>query len=374
MHILRTFGAGAIGFALLAGTACSDADHAATSPASTNSASGNASLTASRTPAARTATAVRSGDAMTTAELVEHVEPSVVRIETATGVGSGFVVGEEGYILTNFHVIENATGRAASDITVTLSDGGEYQATVAGSDPRADIALLKIDATGLPALEFADLDEVNIGDDVVAMGFALDLEGGEGGSFSVTRGIISQKNRAIDEGSFAIFGAVQTDAAINHGNSGGPLLDLYGRVVGVNTAIAPDPTTGETAPGIGFAVGSDTARAIFEQLRDHGQVARGYLGIQGFQALRPAEARARGIAEDEGGVIIRRVVPGNPAADAGLQDDDVIVKIGETDVDDEADLATALIANQAGETVPLEYYRGSSLERTTITLGTAPTN
>ncbi len=374
MHILRTFGAGAIGFALLAATACSDADHAANSPASTNSADGNASLTANRTPAARTATAVRSGDTMSTAELVEHVEPSVVRIETATGVGSGFVVGEEGYILTNFHVIEAATGRAASDITVTLSDGAEFQASVAGSDPRADIALLQIDATGLPALEFADLDEVNIGDDVVAMGFALDLEGGEGGSFSVTRGIISQKNRAIDEGSFAIFGAVQTDAAINHGNSGGPLLDLYGRVVGVNTAIAPDPTTGETAPGIGFAVGSDTARAIFEQLRDHGQVARGYLGIQGFQALRPAEARARGIGQDEGGVIIRTVVPGNPAADAGLQDDDVIVKIGETDVDDEADLATALIANQAGETVPLEYYRGSSLERTTITLGAAPTN
>uniref|UniRef100_UPI002ADE2FE6 S1C family serine protease n=1 Tax=Tepidiforma sp. TaxID=2682230 RepID=UPI002ADE2FE6 len=227
----------------------------------------------------------------------------------------------------------------------------------------------------LKALEFANLDEVVVGQDVVAMGYALDLQGGETGAFSVTRGIVSQKNRAINEGSSAaIFGSIQTDAAINHGNSGGPLLNLFGQVVGVNTAIAPDPTTGEQAPGIGFAVGSDLAKAIMEQLKANGRVNRGFLGIQGFEAVRPAVARQLGVPESAGGILVRAVVPGGPVAQAGLQANDVIVKVGSEEVHNESDLAVALVKHQAGQTVTVEYYRGGERRTAEVTLGSPPTN
>jgi S1-C subfamily serine protease len=312
---------------------------------------------------------------MTVAELVQFAEPAIVRIQTSTGVGSGFVVASDGYIVTNAHVVTGTTGRVASAITVTLSDGSQYQARVVGVDPRADIALLKIEATGLKALEFASLKDVAVGQDVVAMGYALDLQGGEGGAFSVTKGIISQKNRVINEGSnAAIFGSVQTDAAINHGNSGGPLLDLTGKVVGVNTALAPDPTTGEAAPGIGFAVGSDIVKAIIEQLKAQGRVNRGFLGIQGFEALRPAVARQLGIPEKEGGVVIQTVLAGGPVAQAGLQAKDVIVKIGDVEIDNEADLAVALIKYQAGQKVKVEFYRNGKRQSAEVTLGSPPSN
>jgi S1-C subfamily serine protease len=231
---------------------------------------------------------------MTTEELVKFAEPSVVRIETDNGVGSGFVIDAGGYIMTNNHVVQGARS-----INVTLSDGSENDAQVVGTDPKGDLALLKIDASGLQALKLADLNQVQIGQDVVAIGYALDLSMGEGPSFSVTRGIVSQKNRAISESS-GILGAVQTDAAINHGNSGGPLLDLYGEVVGINTALQPDQETGGVAQGIGYAVGSDTVKAVYEQLRANGRVNRGLLGVRGFTSLRPAEAKALGLPDTQG--------------------------------------------------------------------------
>src|SRR5690606_7872497 len=160
--------------------------------------------------------------------------------------------------------------------------------------------------------------------------YALDLEGGEGPSFSVTRGIVSQKNRGIQETS-PILGSVQTDAAINRGNSGGPLLNLYGEVVGVNTALQPDASspTG-IAQGIGYAVGADTVRAVYEELKAEGRVSRGLLGVRGFEALRPARARELGVPEDKGGVYLPRpeemlvanatsVEPGGPADQAGIR-------------------------------------------------------
>lgn len=369
MNVKMALAAGMAGLALLGGAACSDA-----TPAGQQAATAGNGSAATATVTRSQPTSLPAGQ-MTTAELVQYAEPAIVRIQTNSGVGSGFVVDPDGYIITNAHVVTGATGRLASTITVTTSDGAQYPARVVGADTRADIALLKIDASGLKALQFANLADVQVGQDVVAMGFALDLQGGEGGSFSVTRGIISQKNRVINEGtSAAIFGSVQTDAAINHGNSGGPLLDLTGKVVGVNTAIAPDPTTGEQAPGIGFAVGSDIVKAIYEQLKAQGRVNRGYLGIQGFEALRPAVARQLGIPENEGGVVIRAVVPGGPVAQAGLQAQDVIVKIGGIDVNNEADLAVALIKNQAGQKVTVEFYRDGKKMSAEVTLGTPPTS
>jgi S1-C subfamily serine protease len=152
------------------------------------------------------------------------------------------------------------------------------------------------------------------------------------------------------------------------------LLDLTGKVVGVNTALAPDPATGEAAPGIGFAVGSDIVKAIVEQLKAQGRVNRGFLGIQGFEALRPAVARQLGVPEGEGGIVVRNVVPGGPVAQAGLQANDVIVKVGSVEVDNEADLAVALIKNQAGQKVKVEYYRDGKRQSVEVTLGSPPSN
>lgn len=327
----------------------------------------NGDQVATVSPTEATNTAVSVSKELTTAELVERSEAAIVRIETESGVGTGFVVDADGYILTNNHVIEGPTGAVARSIVVTLSDGDEQTATVVGRDVRTDLALLKIGRAGLSALPLGDLDETAVGQDVVAIGFALDLAGGEGAAFSVTRGIISAKNRAIDEGQVQILGSIQTDAAINHGNSGGPLLNLYGEVVGVNTAIAPDGSGG-VAVGIGFAVGVDTVKAVYAKLLADGAVNRGFLGIQNFEALRAAKARELGISEDEGGVVLGGVLAGGPVGQAGLEAGDVITKIGETEIRTEADLAVALVLYGAGETVDVEYYRGSEKQSAEVTL------
>ena len=310
---------------------------------------------------------------LSTAEIVKLVEPAVVRIQTNGGVGSGFVIAEDGYIITNNHVIQGANGRPATTIQVTLSDGDNRKATVVGFDVRADLAVIKIDATNLKPLKLASLETAQVGDDVIAIGYALDLKRGEGPSFSVTRGIISAKNRGIDESASQILGAIQTDAAINHGNSGGPLLNLQGEVVGVNTAIAPDSSTGGIAPGIGFAVGSDTVKAVYEQIRANGRVNRGLLGLTGFEALRPAKARELGIPETVGGVYLDSpsdVATGGPAAIAGIRGGDVITKIGKFALRNEADLAVAMIQNAPGTKVTVELYRDGKKLTVEVTLGT----
>ena len=362
----RPLASGLLGLTLLAGAACSD------SPASTASPETQAPAAAS--PAAdgtRQTSVSQTSDELSTADLVKLAEPSVVRIETNSGVGTGFVVGADGYILTNFHVVEGTTaGRTASNIRVTLSDGSVVAATVAGTDSRTDLAVLKIERTGLKALKFADLDNVLIGQDVVAIGYALDLQQGEGPSYSVTRGIVSQKNRVINEGAQAqIYGAVQTDAAINHGNSGGPLLNMYGEVVGINTALAPDGTGG-TASGIGFAVGSDVARAVYEQILTSSRVNRGFLGIGTFETLRPAKARELNIPESQGGLLVGNVTASGPVGTAGLKAGDVIIRLGNTEIASENDLMVALIKNSAGQTVTLEYYRDGKKASIQVTLGT----
>ncbi|MGE5596120.1 MAG: S1C family serine protease, partial [Hyphomicrobiales bacterium] len=179
---------------LVLGVACSDnpAEPDATSTQTTQAAQSGRPTTTNTPPAT-----APNGSLMSTADLVKYAEPSVVRIENTNSVGSGFIVGEDGYIITNNHVVAGAFGRAVSSVQVTLSDGSEYEASVVGTDPRSDLALIKIDATGLQPLSLAKLDDVQIGDDVVAIGYALDLKAGEGPSFTVTRGIVSQKNRAI---------------------------------------------------------------------------------------------------------------------------------------------------------------------------------
>ena len=359
--------AGIVGLALIASVACSNSPSAPTASSETQGARSTETTAAAQT---RSTPINQATNGLSTADLVKLAEPSVVRIQTTGGVGTGFIIDSDGYILTNNHVVQGATGRVAANIRVTLSDGAEIAATVVGTDARSDLAVLKIEKTGLKALGFADLDNVVIGQDVVAIGYALDLERGEGPSFSVTRGIVSQKNRAINEGGVsAIFGAIQTDAAINHGNSGGPLLNMYGEVVGINTALAPDGSGG-TASGIGFAVGSDVAKAVVEALRANGKVNRGFLGIGAFEALRPAKAKELNVPDGQTGLYVAEVGAANPAGQAGLKAGDVITKVGNTEVANEADLAVALIRQGAGQTVTVEYFRNGTRGSVQVTLGT----
>lgn len=364
MKLIRPIAGGLAAAVVFLGAACSSNEAGQPSDQATMSDGGRA---ATVTPTRATNTAVSTSRELTTAELVQQSEAAIVRIETESGVGSGFVVSADGDIITNNHVIEGPAGAVARSITVTLSDGDEQPAAVVGRDVRTDLALLRIQRTGLSALPLGDLDETVVGQDVVAIGYALDLAGGEGPAFSVTRGIISAKNRAIDEGQVQILGSIQTDAAINHGNSGGPLLNLHGEVVGVNTAIAPDGSGG-VAVGIGFAVGVDTVKAVYAELLAKGEVNRGFLGIQNFEALREAKARELGISEDEGGVVLGGVLAGGPAGQAGLTAGDVLTRIGDTQIRTEADLAVALVLYGAGETVEVDYYRGSEKQNVAVTL------
>ncbi|MGI8927668.1 MAG: S1C family serine protease [Tepidiformaceae bacterium] len=377
----RLLTAAVAGLALVAGAACSSGSSGGTateSPAATESGDGSG---ATATPAARDTPRPTTGD-LSTADLVRLAEPSVVRIAVGGGVGSGFVVSEDGYIITNNHVVASS-GRPTAGIEVTTSDGAVHSARLIGGDPRSDLALIKIEATGLRALKLGSLAETVVGQDVVAIGYALDLARGEGPSFSVTRGIVSAKNRGIDEAS-TILGAIQTDAAINHGNSGGPLLNLHGEVVGVNTAIAPDRTTGGIAPGIGFAVGVDTVKAVLSELRESGRVDRGLLGILNFEALRPAKAKELGVPVELGGVYLstgtittaaaaaqRSVDPNGPAGRAGIQPGDVITRIGAFTIRNESDLVVALIRHQPNDAVEVEIYRDGKKMSVTVTLGAA---
>lgn len=370
------------GIALLGATACSsrvetpdapttaadEVKQANTAVASTPATSSNSSGTQTAPPVAAT------GPGLSVADLVKLAEPAVVRVQTNSGVGTGWIVSDTGDIITNFHVIESSAGRISTNIKVTLSDGAEVPASVVGADARGDLALLNINMTGLTPLKIGDLNQVVVGQDVVAIGYALDLKRGEGPSFTVTRGIVSAKNRGIEESS-TILGAIQTDAAINHGNSGGPLLNMAGEVIGVNTAIAPDPTstTGATAPGIGFAIGADTVKAVYQELKESGKVERGLFGIADFSALRPAQAKTLGLSPDVTGVYLQAatsVAAGGPAAQGGLRVGDVVTKIGDYAIRNESDLSVAMIRQQPGDKVTVEYYRDGKLATTTVTLGT----
>lgn len=302
----------------------------------------------------------------TTEELVEYASESVVRVAILSGVGSGFIIDSDGYIVTNYHVVE----AGLNDVTVTLADGARLPAVVVGIDPRADLAVLKIETSAeLQALELADLDHVGVGQDVVAIGFALDLTGGSGPP-SVTRGIVSAKNRPIQ--SSGILGAIQTDTAINHGNSGGPLVNYEGKVVGVNTSLAPDRTSSTgLAQNIGFAVGADTIAAVYAEIRETGEVRRAFLGIGSFAALRPSQAETLGLDRSQTGILVNDVSGGGPASVGGMLPSDVIVRVGDTDIQDESDLAVAMVVYDPGETVDVEVYRNGSRTELSVTLGAA---
>ncbi len=267
------------------------------------------------------------------------------------GLGSGVIVSEDGYILTNNHVVENA-----DEIEVRVGEK-RYKAKVVGTDPPTDVAVLKIKATGLPAITITDSDHLKVGDIVLAIGNPF------GVGKTVTMGIVSALGRT-SLGITQYENFIQTDAAINPGNSGGALIDVKGRLVGINTAIFT--RTGEYA-GIGFAIPINLARSVMESLIKYGKVNRGYLGVY-IQPLTEDLAKAFGIKETKGAVIAE-VVQGTPAAKAGLKPGDVIVAINGQPVQDAAHLRIKVAETPPGTKVRLTIIRNGKKRDVEVTLG-----
>ncbi|MFQ5471648.1 MAG: S1C family serine protease [Dehalococcoidia bacterium] len=304
-----------------------------------------------------------SGETLTTVELVEQLRPSVVNIQTAGSAGTGFIIDREGHIVTNNHVIA-LNGRLASNITVTLSTGDDFVAEVVGRDPRTDIAVLKIDADDLVPVPLGSSSDLRVGEDVLAMGNALALEGGP----TVTTGVVSALGRVIqndDPRNFInISDAIQTDAIINPGNSGGPLVNARGEVIGITSVVI----RGNQAEGIGLAISIDSAKPIIQELKDSGSIDRGILGVT-IESVDRALAAGCFPLSAKSGVLIVLVQQGGPADEAGLLPCDVIVQIEDTTIDTFGDLFDVLNDYRAGVTVDVEIVRRGERETTEITLG-----
>jgi serine protease Do len=299
------------------------------------------------------------------APLVEVVQPAVVNVYTSVtqkiprqyqmffgtdqltqeGQGSGFAISSDGYIITNNHVVRDATG-----IKVKFPDGKDRPARVVGTDPSTDVALLKIEPDGaVPYLRLGDSSKMRVGDWVVAIGNPLGL------GHTVTAGIVSGIGRDIPDMPFETF--IQTDASINPGNSGGPLVALDGSVIGMNTAIIQGANT------VGFAIPSDHISSILPQLREKGKVARGALGIQMAEV---PEAAQKALGK---GVLIEVVAPEGAAAKAGLKGGDLIVAVDGRQVEDNRGLLKIVAAKSPGDEVEVTYVRQGKERKVTVKLG-----
>jgi Do/DeqQ family serine protease len=268
------------------------------------------------------------------------------------GLGSGVIVSPEGYLLTNHHVIEGA-----SEIEVQLTDGRSTTAKVVGSDPETDIAVLKIDLPGaLPVMRLGDVRALRVGDAVLAIGNPFNV------GQTVTAGIVSALDRTGAGSQFQNF--IQTDAAINPGNSGGALVDAAGVLVGINTAIF---SRSGGSMGIGFAVPVDTARSVMEQLIVGGEVKRGWIGVEPRE-LTPELAESLAL-EAKSGVLIAGVLQNGPAAKAGLQPGDVVVKVAERPVRAASDLFAAVASLEPGKSAPVVVQRGRQQLTLTVEVG-----
>ncbi len=307
--------------------------------------------------------------------IAEKVMPSVVGISTVTqvytqsmfglqqgtaeGSGTGFIVDSNGYILTNAHVVEDSD---SSQITVDLYDGTEKEGTVLWSDSSLDLAIVKIDATGLDAVEIGDSDDVKIGDYALAIGNPL----GKDFERSVTQGIISGLNRSITttDGSTTnnMEGLIQTDASINSGNSGGPLINSEGKVIGINTAKA---TSGE---GLGFAIPINTAVPIINEIKEDGTYESAYIGIAGMD-MATVKQYYETDAKAEEGVYVTQIYTGSPAATAGITEGDVIVEMNGESVDTMSTLKKLLVKCRPGDEVTLKIERDQKEQEVKVTLG-----
>ncbi|MDT0682347.1 DegQ family serine endoprotease [Roseicyclus sp. F158] len=271
------------------------------------------------------------------------------RPRRSSALGSGFVISEDGYIVTNNHVIEQA-----DEINIEFFSGDELPAEVVGTDPNTDLALLKVDAESLPHVPWGDSDDARVGDWVLAMGNPL------GQGFSVSAGIVSARGRALS-GSYDDY--IQTDAAINRGNSGGPLFNLDGEVIGINTAIL-SPTGGSI--GIGFAMSSRVATGVIDQLMEFGETRRGWLGVR-IQDVTEDVADAIGLDDARGALVTD--VPEGPAEEAGMEAGDVILSFDGGEVEDTRQLVRRVGNTEVGKEVGVTVYRDGEMEDLRITLG-----
>ena len=277
-------------------------------------------------------------------------------------LGSGFIISADGYIVTNNHVVAPARQNAVVEqITVTLSDRTEYEAEVVGRDVASDIAVLKVNPRSpLPFVRFGDSTTTRVGDWVVAIGNPFGLGG------TVTAGIVSALHRNLNAGVYDRY--IQTDAAINSGNSGGPMFDIQGNVIGINTALI-SPTGGNV--GIGFAIPAEQIRPVVEALRRGQRFQRGYIGVA-LQSIDEGVAAALGIERNRG-ELIRSVTPGGPAARAGVQQGDVVISVAGQPVTPDQSLAYLVSRQAIGTRIPIELIRGGQRRNVTIAIAERPT-
>ena len=302
------------------------------------------------------------------ADLVMGVQPAVVSIFvesvnqglffdfTDQGAGSGVIVRSDGYVVTNFHVIHDVVG-----IKVHLPDGKTYDAEVVGWDVVTDLAVLKIETeNNLPVIDWGDSDDIRVGDWVVAVGNALALKGGP----TVTLGIVSAQGRTVRTEREPLYDMIQTDAAINDGNSGGPLVDMDGEVIGISTAVE------RRAQGIGFAISSETALPIIDSLIEHGRVVRPLMGMNG-EDVTSAIANRLDLNVDEG-VVITRISRAGPAFNAGLQVGDVILSLDGIPTSDMGGFLTLLWSYEVGDSLQVNYMRDNKQFEASVELVERP--
>jgi serine protease Do len=281
-------------------------------------------------------------------------QPDEQDAQPSMGLGSGFVIGEDGWILTNRHVVDGA-----DKVTVKLADRREFDAKVIGSDALADVALLKIDASGLTTVNIGDSRKLKVGQWVLAIGAPFGLD------YTATQGIVSALGRSLPSESYVPF--IQTDAAVNPGNSGGPLFDASGRVIGINSQIYS--RTGGFM-GLSFAIPIDVAMDVATQIRQTGKVTRGWLGVT-VQGVNQELARSFGMAQPRG-ALVSDAKPGTPAAKAGIRTGDVIVSFNGQAVPDSGDLAPLVGRTRPGTRVPVSVLRNGKEQKIDVQVGALP--
>jgi S1-C subfamily serine protease len=297
---------------------------------------------------------------------IAKVKPAVVQVNTTSGLGSGVIVDKRGYIVTNNHVVANARS-----IQVVLSDGTKLSAQLTGTDTADDLAVLKINPPAhMTVATLGDSSSLKVGQEVLAIGNPLGI------TQTVTKGIVSALGRTVSESSgqggtgATIPNAIQTDAPINPGNSGGALIDLQGNLIGIPTLTAIDPEFNAPASGVGFAIPSNRVNLIVPQIINNGKVThtgRAALGVS-VASVDATMAQQDNLSVDHG-LLIAQVVSGGPAAQAGLQAGDVIVRVDNKDVIDTSSLSDVLVNKNPGDKVSVKIYRGNQQQTVTVTLG-----